>query len=404
MLDDGTIWQAIQLLDGWVQKHDYQGYEPFDGLNSWLRPMLVGRVARQALIQLNLRAPVNLRPILGITTAITSKGMAYFARGYLKLFHLSGDARYHQKADRCLDWLRQNPSAGQPGMSWGNHFDYQTRGYYLPKGDPTVVWTSVCGHAFVDAFEILGRPADLQAASEVARFVVEGLERRRFGNGLCISYVPGTYTAIHNANLQAAGLLARVYRHTKDETLRQIAASAVQYTVDCQRSNGSWWYGEEDKFHWTDNWHTSQLLDGLWWYIVSTGDSVFGGSFERGVRFWVDHFFLPNGTPKFYWNHTYPIDIQCASQGIESLSLYAEAYDSSCLPLGEKVAAWTIQNMQDRDGHFYFRRWRHWVNRTPMLHWGQATMLHGLVCLLVARDRARESPSAKINTSKTAAE
>jgi hypothetical protein len=38
--------------------------------------------------------------------------------------------------------------------------------------------------------------------------------------------------------------------------------------------------------------------------------------------------------------------------------------------------------MQDRTGYFYYRRYSNWlVNRTPTLHWGQATMLCSLAGL-----------------------
>jgi hypothetical protein len=116
--------------------------------------------------------------------------------------------------------------------------------------------------------------------------------------------------------------------------------------------------------------------------MQGTDDASTAGAFETGVQFWLDHFFLDDGTPRFYADGTYPIDIQCASQAIESLCLYRRAYDSSCLALAAKVASWTISNMQDRDGHFYFRRTRRLVNKTPMLHWGQATMMYGLASLL----------------------
>jgi hypothetical protein len=35
--------------------------------------------------------------------------------------------------------------------------------------------------------------------------------------------------------------------------------------------------------------------------------------------------------------------------------------------------------MQDASGYFYYRRYSRWlVNKTPTLHWGQATMLSAL--------------------------
>ena len=38
-----------------------------------------------------------------------------------------------------------------------------------------------------------------------------------------------------------------------------------------------------------------------------------------------------------------------------------------------KVSQWTIDNMQDETGYFYYRRYSRWlVNKTPTLHWGRA--------------------------------
>jgi hypothetical protein len=53
------------------------------------------------------------------------------------------------------------------------------------------------------------------------------------------------------------------------------------------------------------------------------------------------------------------------------------------------VALWTITNMQNGDGHFAYRRYGRLRVRTPMLHWGQATMAKALAVLL---DRLGASP------------
>ena len=42
---------------------------------------------------------------------------------------------------------------------------------------------------------------------------------------------------------------------------------------------------------------------------------------------------------------------------------------------------WTIDNMQDESGYFYFRKLK-WKNvKVPTLHWGQATMFSALTHL-----------------------
>jgi hypothetical protein len=56
--------------------------------------------------------------------------------------------------------------------------------------------------------------------------------------------------------------------------------------------------------------------------------------------------------------------------------------DQSLRDLARKVADWTVTSMQDPSGYFYFQRMPFMVNRTPTLHWGQATMLHALSSLL----------------------
>jgi hypothetical protein len=185
-----------------------------------------------------------------------------------------------------------------------------------------------------------------------------------------------------------AAALARTYAHTRQDELRQVASDAVAYTVHAQQDDGSWWYGEAENLRWVDSFHTGYVLDCLWWYMVSTGDQQHQAAFDRGARFFVESFFLDDGTPKYYPCKTYPIDIQCAAQAIETLALLARQWDPSCMAMAEKVAGWTIANMQDSDGHFYFQRGRRWVNETPMLHWGQATMLHALASLLEVGNNA----------------
>lgn len=373
---------SFNRLEHWLATNHYRGYEPFDGLSTFLRPLAVTKPARQALVQIGVRAPFSVRPLLGIRPHTSTKGAGYIARAYLKRFQTTTDPAYLEQARHWLDWLQQNASPNQPGMAWGNHFDYQTRGYYLARGGPTVVWTALIGHAFIEAYEALGQEAYLEVARQAGHFIVEGLERKREGRGVCISYVPGTYLPIHNANMLAAGFLARVYGHTGERAMGEVAAAAVTYTVDAQRPDGSWWYAQAPEFRWVDNWHTAYVLDSLWWYMQATHDWAYHNAFRDGVRYWLDHFFLDDGTPRYYAQRTFPIDIQAAAQSIESLCLYAHAYDPTCLDLAWKVALWTIKHMQDPDGHFYYRRGSWWLNKTPMLHWGQATMLYALVCLL----------------------
>ena len=380
--------ESIRRLDSWLVRNEFRGYDPFDGLNAWLRPLAVGRLGKQLLQQGVRRFPVNLRPLLGIRPAPSSKGYAYLARGYLKMHRHTGEQAYLDKAVTCLEWLKTNASRKYGGMSWGNHFDYQSRVFYLPKGTPTIVWVSLIGQAFVDAWETTGRSDFFGVAREACEFIMTGLERRPDGQGVCLSYIPGQYRSVHNANMLGAALLARVSKHTGDTAMGDVARDAVNYTVGAQLPSGAWWYGESANLHWVDNFHTGYVLDSLWCYFEATGDLTHRAAFDKGADYFIANFFLKDGTPKYYADRVWPIDIQCASQAIETLTTLGRVRnDRSLRDLACKVARWTVERMQDRSGYFYFQRLRFMVNRTPTLHWGQATMLHALACLLLDEGR-----------------
>ena len=146
------IYESIGRLSQWLEENDYRAYDTFDGLSArFLRPFTFETKFLRIVLQQSVRRfPVNLRPALGITKERSSKGMGFLARGFTRLHQTTGDAAWAEKAEMVLQWLIDNQSKGYSGACWGNHFDYQSRGSYAPKGVPTIVWTSLIGHAFLD--------------------------------------------------------------------------------------------------------------------------------------------------------------------------------------------------------------------------------------------------------------
>ena len=272
-----------------------------------------------------------------------------------------------------------NKASGHAGYSWGNHFDFVTRSGCNPAGSPIIVWTSLIGQAFLEAYEQTGEARFLDVARGVCSWILK-LPREQTATGTCLSYVPFAQSSIHNSNMLGAAMLASTWKHTHDAELLEVARSAMQYTCSRQRDDGSWWYGEDPKYHWIDNFHTGYNLDSLKRYIDSTGDDSFRNQFSQGLRYFRDVFFEPDGKPRYYHDKTYPVDIQCAAQAIETLAFCSDV-DSSCLELSGKVADWTIDNMQDRRGYFYFRQYPMIKAKTPYIHWGQATMFKALAQL-----------------------
>lgn len=380
------LTRSLQRLSGWVEAHDYKAYDPGDGNSSFLHALTFNNLLLERLLQQAVyRAPVNLRPWIGIRPHTSTKGMGYLAWGYTRLGALTGEARYRQRAEVCLRWLMENRSPGYADYCWGNHFPFSSRAGKIPALQPTIVWSSLIGQAFVAAHEAFADPKYLEVASSICKWILT-LPRERTTSGHCLSYVAYEQSSIHNSNMLGAAMLAVAGNMAPNSEATRCAREAMLYSCSRQNADGSWFYGEDPKYHWIDNFHTGYNLDSLKRYRDSSGDHAFDENIVRGFAYFKRHFFEPSGRPRYYHNQPYPIDIQCAAQAIDTLSFFANE-DDEALALAQKVAAWTIDHMQAEDGHFYYRDLGWAVNKTPMLHWGQGTMFKALAHLLANMER-----------------
>ncbi len=382
------IERSLKKLEQWIEDHNYKGYEPFDGLSSYLYPVVKGNLLLERILQQLIRqSPINLRPLFGVKPLESTKGRGYIAWGYLKMYALSGDEEYKNKAVSCLEWLDKNKAPCYETHSWGNHFEYSSRGGRIPKYEPTIVWCSLIGQAFLDAYETLEDERYLGIAKSVCSWILS-LSREETPHGDCLSYVAYTQSSIHNSNMLGAALLARTYKLTGNEEYAEVAKSAMGYSCAGQLPDGAWYYGEAEKYHWVDNFHTGYNLDALKCYIENTGDEFFRENLTKGFIYFKKHFFKDDGLPKYYHNRAYPLDIQCASQAIDTLVNFSDS-DKDNLELAKKVAGWTIENMQDPSGYFWYRILPKMKVKIPMIHWGQATMYKALATLLLEKDKGR---------------
>ena len=368
-------------VEHWVEEHRYMGYEPFDGLSSALRPLTFGNLFLDRLmLQLVRQSPLNLRHLFGIRPLESTKGRGYMASGYLTMYLTTRDSSYRERAETCLEWLMKNKSPKFKEFAWANHFDFASRTGSYSKDDPIIVWTALIGQAFLDAYEILGNMKYLDVASSVCEWIM-ALPREQTDDGVCISYMASTQSSIHNSNMLGAAMLARTSKFKANMRYRELAKEAMDYSCSKQTPNGAWFYGEAENQRWIDNFHTGYNVDSLKCYIESTGDRSFEQNLEKGFRYFLDTFIEKSGRPKYYHNRAYPIDIQCASQAITTLAYFSD-YHKDSLEMAKKVATWTIRNMQDPSGYFYYRVYPCIKAKTPMLHWGQATMYKGLTLML----------------------
>lgn len=379
--------QAIydQLL-AWCREHDFAGHDPFDALNSRLfqaTPFANSRNARFLWTQLVKRSPADLRPLARVPAERNAKGIALFALAQLATYRHSKSEEAELQTRKLLAMLLSMKTEGTSGAAWGYNFDWQSRNFFAPRGTPTVVPTAFAARAFIEAAREFNDDEYLNTARSVCDFILHDLPRTvDTGTALCFSYAPNTDTRIFNASLLAAEVLAEVGALTNDAALSREAERAACYVINHQQPDGSWTYGTDPSQSWIDNFHTAYILFSLRRIIPACEERAdFQPALERGFSYWKRTFFLADGWPKYYHDDPYPVDVHAAASAIVTL-LECRDLDETSSTLAHQIASWTINNLRDQQGFFYYQRRRFYIVRKPYMRWTQAWMLYALARLL----------------------
>src|SRR5882757_9308867 len=106
-VEQSRILDSLLRLSAWLEANDYRAYDTFDGLSArYVRPLTFEtRFLRTVLQQGVRRFPLNLRPLLGVPRAHSSKGMGFLARGFIRLHNATKECVWEQRAETALQWL-----------------------------------------------------------------------------------------------------------------------------------------------------------------------------------------------------------------------------------------------------------------------------------------------------------
>jgi len=371
-------------LKNYCEKQKFKGWDPYDGLNSKLfqaTPLRKWSFPRLAWIQLFKLNPINLRSLLLVPKQHNAKGVGLFLAGYCNLYKIaeSGNFAYGTKAEILekinflAELLIEMKTSGYSGACWGYNFDWQNRVFFQPRYTPTVVATSFCGEALFNAYEITKNKSHLNCALSACDFIINDLNRTIIDDSQFIfSYSPLDHSQVYNASLLGAKLLSIGYSYTNNKKWLDLAKRATKTIINKQASDGSWIYGEHKVQDWKDNFHTGFNLECIWKVAKYTGEESFKKSFNEGIDYYLENFFLENKIPKYYHNKLYPIDIHSPAQLIITLS-HTNLLNKH-KELAEDVIKWTIDNMQSSNGYFYYQLKKIVSSKVPYMRWAQAWM------------------------------
>ena len=386
-----TALNAAMALHRWRRQNGWKGFDPFG-----IRAMLYDRFGRgpQALaLQTEIARlekrflydrPELFHQLLGDEGYADPKTFANFGTGYLKLYRLLGDAQFLGIARECGDWLITD--ARQRGdTAWGHPFVWYTEAndYYHPPNNPNIYITSLAAHFLWDLFDATADKTYRDQALTACAFLAAAPRLEDRHGGTCFWYIiDRKELAIHNGNLFVASVLTR----SGQPDLIALANKAVTYTLADQNEDGSWYYygpPRSARMTMIDNYHSGFILEALHHSNRILKRDDVDAAIGKGLAYY-RRMFSPHGAPYRLGGEAYPQDIHDAAQGIITFARLKDRHPGH-LKIAGTIARWAVEEMQDPDGFFYYRKLAEEAKiRMPYMRWSQAPMFKALTCYLAA--------------------
>lgn len=387
-MDVNAVRQILDQTLAWSQEQDYREYTKHDALNSPLVSALFGhhRLTRILATQAVMRFPLNLRPLLGVPRSENPKGLGLWVMALFDCYQAFGDERYRVEAERLLERLLLLRSPGHwQGACWGYQYPWQDLGFFAPRATPNAVVTAFVCEAFLQGYRLTGKVEYLQIVESAADFFLRDLTvLKENDQELCLAYMPlPMRMRVMDVSILIAAVLAQLQAINGNTQLEETARKLACYVVNRQTDEGAWFYTDppEDSPVKVDNYHTGFILDALNRIMWALRSAVWQEPYRRGVAFYAKRLFNTDGSPRWMSDCDYPHDIHGAAQGILTFS---QPDNYPAYPdLAERIMGWTLTQMYNPQGRFYYQQNRLYTKKFTFLRWCNAWMCRALASYLL---------------------
>ena len=385
MEEEGLIYNSYKKVIDYLIRSDFSSHDPYDGANSKLFLIKNNKYGKFVSTYLNKFSPVNIRFLFQVPKSRQNQAIAYIARAML-----SDQSNYKNEIQQLTDHFISESLIERYGYHcWDAHgFPLQIRFSYLPVGTIDIIGSEAIASFFYELYKIKPEEEFKQVCLSVRDFIQNELsthwEQKKF-----FRYTPKTPMNkwCYNASVIAASYVARISEHFNDNYNKDFVNQAVLDVVSAQKSTGEWWYSLDLDMGYEKpqvDFHQGFILDALLEYMTLTGfEEPLVSAYKKGLDFYFNKQFLPNGRGIYRYPKKWPADIHNQAQGIITFTRAAKAgFGDHFDNFARTIAEWTINNMQDRDGHFYFLKYPLFTNKIPYIRWSDANMSFALSVLL----------------------
>lgn len=378
---------SFEKLRSYIEKENFKGYDPYDTLNSPIKFKYFGKLIPVLALQFQKRNPINIRPLLGVKKAHNPKALGLFLYSYCKLQKSFPDKDYSQQINYLFDTLKSCDSKGFSGYCWGYNFDWASSGKYIKAFSPNIVVTAFIAKGIFEYYQLTKNEEALHILESVSLFILNDLPKTETKDGICISYTTLGIDNCYNASLLAAVVLSQLYSITKNEELKTLAIKAVDFVIAKQHADGHWNYSIDD------NGKERTQIDFHQGYVVDCIDDVmkycsienekYSEAVKKGTEYYFKNQFFESGQSKWRLPKIYPVEIHNQTQGIITFVKMSKLNPEYSM-FSDTIAKWTIEEMQDKKGFFYYRKLKTYTNKISFMRWSQAWMFVALTELLTS--------------------
>ena len=319
---------------------------------------------------------------------------AHYAMGFAFLSKALDERRYYQRAVHFLEVLKASRTQGYDHYCWGYPFNWETRGGTLLADTPFITTVPYVYEAFREVYLIDEQSQWREIMQSIAQHAVQ--DYRDFeisANASSCAYNPGlgNSSGVINASAYRAFLLTRAAVDFSEEHYRAIADKNLNFVLQSQNPDGSWYYSVDGARDFVDHFHTCFVLKALAKIEALTGNPGCTRAIERGVDYYTRNLFDEQGLPKPFSRRPRLTVYR------RELYDYAECINLAVLlkgrfPALDEIITRVVKlgEWQKADGSFRSRKLLLGWDNTPMHRWAQAQLFRSL-CFLLSQSKCRHS-------------
>jgi hypothetical protein len=323
---------------------------------------------------------------------------AHYASGFAFLASGSTRSKHYDRAVHFLEVLIETRSQGYARYAWGYPFDWVTRTGTIKTGTPFITTLPYVYEAFEQVYRIDRRERWLEVMRSIAEHAYSDyadLETSPRGSSCSYSPGPPDPSRVVNASAYRAFLLTKAACDFNDTRYRAVAERNLNFVLESQNQDGSWFYSMDGQRDFVDHFHTCFVLKALAKIQRITASEACASAIHNGVHYYVTNLIDDAGLPKPFSRAprltVYKRELYDYAECLNICLLLCDKFPSLDKTLSTVVGD-LLRRWRKPDSSFRSRELLIGWDTVPMHRWGQSQIFRSF-CLLLSMPKTIQQVS-----------